>query len=99
MVAVIVRHRVRDFDAWKAVFDEHGAVRRSHGALGHRLYRVAGDPQDVVIVNTFRDAAGAQAFMNDPSLPEAMQRAGVEGAPQITVAEQAEIVDYPVAVG
>ena len=98
MVAVIVRHRVRDFDAWKAVFDEHGAVRRGHGAIDHRLYRVAGDPKDVVIVNTFRDAAGAQAFMDDPSLPEVMHRAGVEGAPQITVVEQAEIVDYSVAV-
>ena len=99
MVAVIVRHRVADFEAWKPVFDEHGEVRRQHGALGHRLYQVNGDPQDVVIVNHFKDAAGAQAFMADPSLPEAMQRAGVVGQPEILVCEQTEVVDYPVAVG
>jgi len=99
MVAVIVRHKVNDFDAWKQVFDEHGAVRRSHGALGHQLYRGATDPQEVVIVNTFKDAAGAQAFMSDPSLPEAMQRAGVADQPDIYLTEQVEVVDYPVTVG
>lgn len=99
MVAVIVRHRVRDFDAWKPVFDEHGAVRRRHGALGHQLYRVSGDPHEVVVVNLFRDAAGAQAFSTDPSLPEVMHRAGVEGAPDIRICEQAEVADYTVAVG
>jgi heme-degrading monooxygenase HmoA len=99
MVAVIVRHRVSNFDAWKAGFDEHGSVRRSHGALGHQLYRVTADPQEVIIVNTFRDAAGAQAFMDDPSLPEVMARAGVVDAPDLYVSEQVEVVDYPVTVG
>ena len=99
MVAVIVRHRVKDYDAWKPVFDEHGAVRRRHGALGHQVYRLADDANTVIIVNTFRDAAGARAFAADPSLPEAMQRAGVDGPPDIAFGEQVESVDYPLAVG
>jgi heme-degrading monooxygenase HmoA len=99
MVAVIVRHRVNDFDTWKPVFDEHGAVRRSHGALGHQLFRSTADPSEQIIVNLFADAAGAQAFMSDPSLPDAMQRGGVEGQPDVYVCEQVEVVDYPVAVG
>jgi heme-degrading monooxygenase HmoA len=99
MVAVIVRHRVADFDRWKPVFDGHGAARRSHGAIGHHLYRSTADPQEVIIVNTFKDAAGAQAFIDDPSLPEAMQRAGVADKPDIYLTEQVEVVDYPVAVG
>ena len=99
MVAVIVRHRVRDYDAWKPVFDEHGAVRRKHGALGHQLYRASDDPNQLVIVNLFRDAAGARAFAADPSLPEVMQRAGVDGPPDIAFCEQLEVVDYPVTVG
>jgi len=98
MVAVIVRHRVKDFDAWKPVFDEHGAVRLQHGALGHQLYRVSDDPRDVVIVNYFKDAAGARAFAADPSLPEAMQRGGVDGPPDIAFCEQVEVVDHPVTV-
>jgi quinol monooxygenase YgiN len=99
MVAVIVRHRVTSYEAWKPVFDEHGAARRRHGALGHQLYRVGADPDEVVIVNLFKDGAGAQAFLDDPSLPETMQRAGVIGPPDIRVCEQIEAVEYPVAVG
>ena len=99
MVAVIVRHRVRDYDTWKPVFDEHGEVRRRHGALGHQLYRVLGDPQDVIIVNRFKDADAAQAFAADPSLPAVMERAGVISKPDISFCEQAEAVEYPVAVG
>lgn len=99
MVAVIVRHRVKDFDTWKPLFDEHGAARRRHGAVGHQLYRSSADANELTLVNLFRDAAGAQAFLDDPSLPEAMQRAGVDGPPEIHVCEQVEAVDYPVAVG
>jgi hypothetical protein len=36
---LIVEHRVRDFEAWKPLFDEHGAVRRKYGATGHVVYR------------------------------------------------------------
>ena len=99
MVAVIVRHKVSDFDAWKAVFDEHGTVRRRYGALGHQLYRATADAHQVIIVNQFRDAAGAQAFLDDPSLGEAMARAGVVDAPDLYLTEQVEVVDYPVTVG
>jgi len=99
MVTVIVRHRVKDYDAWKPVFDDHGDVRRKHGSLGHQLYRATDDPNMVIVVNHFRDAAGAQAFAADPSLPAAMQRGGVEGAPDLALCEQVESVDHPLAVG
>src|SRR5439155_16045997 len=36
---VIVQHHVQDYERWKPVFDEHGAVRRQHGATGHRIHR------------------------------------------------------------
>jgi len=98
MVAVIVRHRVKDYDAWKPLFDEHGEVRRRYGATGHEIYRVAGDPLDLVIVNTFKDEAGAKGFMQDPSLPEVMGRGGVVSEPEITVCDQADVSAYATAV-
>ena len=99
MAALIVRHRVKDYEAWKSFFDEHGAVRRQHGALGHQLYRVATDPNELVVVNVFPSADAAKAFAADPSLPEAMQRAGVEGHPDIALCEEIETADYRVAIG
>jgi heme-degrading monooxygenase HmoA len=91
---IMVQHRVRDFDAWKAVFDEHGTVRRRHGATGHEIYRGIDDPNEITIVNRFPSKAQAQAFAADPSLKEAMERGGVISEPRITWAEETETVAY-----
>ena len=91
---VHVQHRVASYDAWRPLFEEHRRVREQHGATGHRIYQVAGRPNEVVIVNEFETAAGAQAFATDPGLVEIMGRAGVEGAPQVQFLEEAEVLAY-----
>ena len=91
---IIVQHTVRDYDAWKAVFDEHQAVRTRHGATGHLLYRGADDPNEITIVNQFPSREQAEAFAADPSLKEAMERGGVISEPRITWARETEDVDY-----
>lgn len=97
--AVIVRHKVRDYDTWLPLFQEHGTVRRQYGGIGDQVYRVDGDPNDLIIVNLFADPEQARAFAQDPSLREVMGRAGVIGEPEVTFAVEAEEATYPVAVG
>jgi len=94
MVKVIVQHKVADYDRWLPVFEEHEAIRRQHGATGHTITRVASDPNTIVIVNDFATLEGALAFAQDPSLPEAMARGGVEGHPQVWIANEAETRRY-----
>ena len=91
---IIVQHTVRDFEAWKQVFDEHEAVRRRHGATGHQLYRSADDPNEVTVVNQFPTREQAEAFATDPSLKVAMERGGVISEPRVTWASRREDVDY-----
>jgi quinol monooxygenase YgiN len=91
---LVVHHRVRDFDAWKPVFDAHEPVRRDHGAQRHWVYRTADDPNDVVVALDFSSQEQASAFLEDPSLREAMRRAGVDGKPQIHFREPVETVEY-----
>ena len=91
---LMVTHKVRDFDAWKRVFEEHESVRARHGAKGHTLYRRKDDPNLVAVANEFPNAEGAAAFLEDPSLKEAMERAGVEGMPTITMWDEAETRSY-----
>jgi heme-degrading monooxygenase HmoA len=93
-VVVIVQHKVRDFDAWKPVFDEHGDVRRKHGATGHEIYRGMDDPNEITIVNHFPSKERAEAFAADPSLKEAMARGGVISEPRIIWAEETEAIAY-----
>jgi heme-degrading monooxygenase HmoA len=91
---VIVSHHVSDYDQWYPVFKEHGEVRRTHGATGHTVTRTVEDPNQLVVVNEFATVEGAQAFMADPSLADAMQRAGVDGEPTIYLVDEVEDVRY-----
>jgi len=94
MAKVIVQHHVADYDQWFIAFTEHGEVRRSHGATGHSVTRSIDDPNAVVIVNDFATLDGAKAFAADPSLPEVMHRAGVDGPPQVWITEDSSVVAY-----
>ncbi len=91
---VIVQHRVTDFERWYPVFTEHEEVRRRHGATGHSINRSVADPNTLVIVNEFATLEGARAFSQDPSLPAAMERGGVDGRPQVWIVDEAEARQY-----
>jgi len=93
-VTLVVHHFVEDYDSWKPVFDEHEPVRRAHGETEHRLYQDPGNHNRLVIHNDFPSAEAAQGFGSDPSLPEAMERAGVVGEPSISLATLAEKKTY-----
>ena len=50
MGLVIVRHKVRNFVAWKRAFDDHASARGSAGLSNTRLFRSADDPSEIVIL-------------------------------------------------
>lgn len=50
MAHLLVRHKVQDYAAWKLVFDEHNATRKSSGSKGGHLFRNANDPNELVIL-------------------------------------------------
>jgi len=87
---VIVQHRVRDFDAWLPVFKEHRAVREQYGCRGHRVFRRLDEPNDVTVILDFPSRERAEAFYQEPSLREAMERGGVVSEPQATFLEEAD---------
>jgi heme-degrading monooxygenase HmoA len=94
MTKVIVQHHVSDYERWLPVFTEHEAVRRQHGATGHTITRSVADPNSVLVVNEFATFEGARDFSQDPSLKDAMERAGVDAPPQVWIVEEAETRTY-----
>jgi hypothetical protein len=89
MSSIFIRHRVTDFDDWKATFDEHGTARRDHGLVDTGLLRDQDDTNMVTIVLSTDDAAGAREFLASDSLREAMERAGVVSQPEMWIADEA----------
>ncbi len=82
---LMVRHPVKDFDAWKVVYDEVGTLRDQHGCTYERVLRLPSDGNDVVAIHDFPTVEQAEAFAADPALKAAMERSGVAGAPRIEI--------------
>ncbi|MBV9355387.1 MAG: DUF1330 domain-containing protein [Chloroflexi bacterium] len=90
MTLAVVRHRVRDYAAWRKVYDEFAPAQQAGGVTAQSVYQVAGDPNEVLVLHEFPDRASADAFMASSELRQAMERAGVEGEPRIELVEKAK---------
>jgi heme-degrading monooxygenase HmoA len=62
MTTLQIRNRVRDFDQWKAAFDQFDRFRRDNGVRAYRVCRDREDPGQVEIVLEFDDLEAAAAF-------------------------------------
>jgi hypothetical protein len=80
-----VRHHVRDYAAWRKVYDELQPLRAQHGCVAQRVMQLANDDNELLITHDFTTAEQAEDFAHDPAVHEGMQRAGVEGAPRIEI--------------
>ena len=83
MVRMFVRHRVADYATWRAAYDSLDQDRQEMGATGHDVYRALGDQNDVTAWHDFANEQAAESFASSLRLRDAMQRAGVEGKPDI----------------
>jgi heme-degrading monooxygenase HmoA len=83
MIHTMIRQNVKDFDAWKIVFDEHGSERKLSGSKGGHVFRALDDPNNVFVLLEFDDLKKLKEFMSSDSLKEAMKKAGVVGKPDI----------------
>ena len=90
MTTVAVRHRVADFDTWKAGYDEHGVARKEFGCTGDQVLRDSSDPNSILVLTSWPSAAEAQAFATDPRLPDVMKKAGVISEPRIEIYEETD---------
>lgn len=79
--AVIITHKVADFDAWRAGYEKAETVRRAGGIVGHAVNRSKGNPDEVVVYHQAETPEAVAAFVSRPDLKGAMQAAGVTGAP------------------
>lgn len=83
MAFLLIRHKVKDFMAWKAGYDAHHPQRTEAGLTEHYLLRGADDANEVVLLFEARDLERARAFATSADLREKMQEVGVIDKPEI----------------
>ena len=80
---MFVRHAVKDFARWKAVYDTDQDARHAAGLRELNLWRNADEPHEVVVLLEVSDLGQAKAFAISIALREKMDAAGVTGRPEI----------------
>jgi len=83
MINVLIHHEVADYTAWKAVFDSNLDWRRKNGERSCRIFRGAGNVNDLTLFFEWESLESARAFMASDELKAKMAKAGVKGAPRV----------------
>jgi len=77
------RNKVADFEKWKAVFDSHTQAHREAGLILQHLWQNIDDPNDVFFLFEVEDISKAKAFITSPAAPDAKEKSGIIGEPEI----------------
>jgi hypothetical protein len=83
MAYLLVKHTVRSFDEWKPIFDQDASTRQAGGSKGGYVFRNADSPNEIVVLLSWDGADRARTFAASDNLRAVMQRAGVQGRPEV----------------
>ncbi len=83
MATVIVRHKVKDYEAWKVVFEGFADNRKAAGETSFRICHLDGEPNNVFGIVEYDSLENAKKFFGSPDLKEAMGNGGVLEQPDI----------------
>jgi hypothetical protein len=90
MTTAFIRHHVRDYDAWRKVYDDFASVQDAGGVKERAVYRSVADGNDLLVTHLFDNADQANTFLAGAELRQAMGDAGVDGGPTIDLFEEAD---------
>jgi hypothetical protein len=89
MVIVMLQHDVKDFTAWKVIFDGDEPNRAQAGVKLLGIYTALDNPNAVTTLFEAPDAGLVGAMMSDPKRQEDMMKAGVTSAPVVQMFNKA----------
>jgi len=73
---IIVRRKLKDYDAWKKLVSEFDGARREHGSKGATVHRNAKDPSEVYLIFEWDDRKPFLAYFNRPDVQKALGETG-----------------------
>ena len=85
-VIAIISHPVKDYAAWRVVYDGAEPIRQKAGVTGAEVFHDAKNPKMIVVIHRFPSLEAAHGFLGNPGLKEAMKKGGVTAPPTIILA-------------
>jgi quinol monooxygenase YgiN len=94
MAMIIARLKVKDFRAWKSIYDEYNDT---HKDIGVRMAAIRRDPDDanmVILMHQFDDIDEVYEFSESEEMRRLMEKSGIIGEPEIWFGEDVEFTIY-----
>jgi quinol monooxygenase YgiN len=73
---IIVKRKLKDFDAWKKVVSDANQMRKGYGSKGMMVYRNSRDPNEVYLVIEWDDKKPYMSYFNRPDVQQALADTG-----------------------
>ena len=89
MPHVLIIHEVAAYPAWKLIFDQAAAMRKSAGEISFQLLRYDDDQNNIVHFSEWTSLDHARCFFESPELVEIRHKAGVK-APNFIYLQELE---------
>ncbi|HJM83062.1 MAG TPA: hypothetical protein QF720_05670 [Nitrospinota bacterium] len=86
---ILVRHKVKDFDFWKSVYEKHSSSREGIGAKDFKVYCNSKSRNDVFVIADVTDAEKLQSLAGDNDLKTLLRESGVVGIPEVLLLDEA----------
>ncbi len=89
MQYVLIIHQVKDYLAWKAIFDQASNMRKSAGEISYQVLKYDNDANKIVHFSVWSSLDNARQFFESPELVQIRKDAGVE-SPEFIYLEEIE---------
>ena len=90
MTYVLVMHKVEDYDKWKSLYDENGAMRKTYGSKGAFVFHHSNNTSHIFVLTEWENIEKAKDFAESDELKITMKKAGVIGQPAVYYLEEIE---------
>ena len=87
MTYLIGKSSVEDFERWHSAFENNESYRTEHGERGYQVFQSVDDSNEVTVVFEWDENEDPRAFFESAEMRELMTEAGLQGRPDMTVAE------------
>ncbi len=89
MQYVLIIHQVKDYLAWKAIFDQASNMRKAAGEISYQVLKYDDDANKIVHFSVWNSLNNARQFFESPELVQIRKDAGVE-SPEFIYLEEIE---------
>jgi quinol monooxygenase YgiN len=83
MATLLVHHKVKDYAAWRKVFDDLTSMRTGYGCTGHKVFQSPSNPNEITIFTEWKNVDQAEMYATSNDLKEGMKNAGVISQPDV----------------